>query len=61
MLFGRGTYWVDYVRREGGYDAISTAVDSFNFQVAGPNALAVIEKAAGRSLREVKFMHSAEI
>lgn len=61
VLFGRGTFWVDYVRREGGYDVAATAVDSFNFQVAGPNALAVIEKAAGSQMRDIKFMHSADI
>jgi vanillate/3-O-methylgallate O-demethylase len=61
VLFGRGTFWLDYVRRHGDYDVTSTSVDSFNFQVAGPNALAVVEKAAGRRLREVKFMHSADI
>ena len=60
-LFGRGTFWLDYMRRERGYDATSWVVDSFNFQVAGPNALAVIEKAAGVPVRDVRFMHSAEI
>lgn len=61
VLFGRGTFWVDHVLRQGDYDVSSMGVDSFNFQVAGPNALAVIEKAAGRLLRDVKFMHSIEI
>jgi vanillate/3-O-methylgallate O-demethylase len=61
VLFGRGTFWVDYVLREGDYDVTSTPVDSFNFQVAGPNALAVIEKAAGARMRDIKFMHSADI
>lgn len=60
-LFGRGTFWLDYVRRQQGYDVASWVVDSFKFQVAGPNALAVIEKAAGTRLRDVKFMHSIEI
>jgi vanillate/3-O-methylgallate O-demethylase len=61
VLFGRGTFWLDYVLRQGGYDARSWPVDSFNFQVAGPNALAVIEKAAGSRLRAVRFMHSVRI
>jgi vanillate/3-O-methylgallate O-demethylase len=60
-LFGRGTFWLDYVRREGAYDVTSRFVDSFNFQVAGPNALAVIERATGIRLRDAKFMHSTEI
>ncbi|WP_216635530.1 hypothetical protein [Croceicoccus bisphenolivorans] len=61
VLFGRGTFWLDFVARHGSYDVVSTGVDSFNFQVAGPNAIAVIEKAVGRSLRDTKFMHTAEI
>jgi vanillate/3-O-methylgallate O-demethylase len=61
MLFGRGTFWADYKLRHGNYDAESQADDWFNFQVQGPNALFVCEKAAGRSLRDIKFMHTAEI
>lgn len=61
MLFGRGTFWVEYVRANGNYDVQSEVEDWFNFQVAGPNALALLEKVARTSLREVKFMHSVEI
>ncbi len=61
MLFGRGTFWVDYKLRHGKYDASSEADDWFNFQVAGPMALATVEKACGQSLRDVKFMHSGKI
>lgn len=61
LLFGRGTFWVDYVRRNGNYNVVSEAQDGFNFQVAGPTALPLIEQVSGRSLRDVKFMHSAEI
>ncbi|PSH62120.1 aminomethyltransferase family protein [Phyllobacterium sophorae] len=61
MLFGRGTFWVDYIRRKGNYDVESVADDWFNFQVAGPTALALLEKVANRSLRDVKFMRSIEI
>ena len=61
MLFGRGTFWVDFNRRKGNYDVESRADDWFNFQVAGPTALPLLEKVAGRSLRDVKFMHSGEI
>jgi len=60
-LFGRGTFWVDYVRRNGSYDVTSHAEDGFNFQVAGPTALEVLEKASGSSLRDIKFMRSGEI
>ncbi|QHB28777.1 aminomethyltransferase [Pseudomonas monteilii] len=61
LLFGRGTFWVDYVRRKGNYNVISHAQEGFNFQVAGPTALPLIEQVCGQSLRDVKFMHSAEI
>jgi len=36
MLFGRGTFWVDYIRRHGDYNVTSAADDWFNFQVQGP-------------------------
>ena len=61
MLFGRGCFWADYKLRHGNYDATSAADDWFNFQVSGPSAIHVVEKAAGQSLRGVKFMHSGKI
>jgi vanillate/3-O-methylgallate O-demethylase len=61
LLFGRGTFWVEYVRRNGNYSVVSEVQDGFNFQVAGPTALPLIEQVSGQSLRDVKFMHSAEI
>ncbi|GJD50536.1 Vanillate/3-O-methylgallate O-demethylase [Methylobacterium crusticola] len=61
MLFGRGTFWVDYIRRNGNYSVTSEADDWFNFQVAGPTALALLEKASGANLRDIKFMRSGEI
>jgi vanillate/3-O-methylgallate O-demethylase len=61
MLFGRGTFWADYVLRHGDYDATSHADDWFNFQVSGPNALLVCEKLAGARLRDTQFMHTTEV
>src|SRR5262245_33465721 len=61
MLFGRGCFWADYKLRHGKYDATSKADDWFNLQVQGPNAIHVVEKACGKSLRDVKFMHSGKI
>lgn len=61
MLFGRGCFWADYKLRHGKYNATSQADDWFNFQVSGPKAIYVVEKAAGQSLRDVKFMHSGRI
>ena len=61
MHFGRGTFWVDYHLRNGDYNATSEADDWFNFQVQGPEAIHVVEKACGQSLRDVKFMHNGYI
>ncbi|MBC2666985.1 aminomethyl transferase family protein [Novosphingobium flavum] len=57
MLFGRGGFWADYCVRHGNYDVESQEDDWFVFQVSGPLAIHVVEKAAGRSMRDVKFMH----
>ncbi len=61
MLFGRGTFWVDHALRHGSYRVESQADDWFNFQVQGPDAIHVVEKACGQSLRDVKFMHNGRI
>lgn len=61
MLFGRGTFWVDYKLRHGSYNVTSTPDDWFNFQVSGPQAVHVVEKACGHSVRDVKFMHNTWI
>ena len=60
MLFGRGGFWVDYKLRHGRYNASSEPDDWFNFQVSGPKAIHVVEKAAGTSVRDVAFMHSGK-
>jgi vanillate/3-O-methylgallate O-demethylase len=61
MLFGRGGFWVDYKLRHGRYDAASEVDDWFNFQVSGPSAVQVVEKASGESVRGIAFMHSGKI
>jgi Glycine cleavage system T protein (aminomethyltransferase) len=61
MLFGRGTFWVDHRLRHGSYRVESQADDWFNFQVQGPDAIHVVEKAAGQSLRDVRFMYNGHI
>ena len=60
MLFGRGGFWVDYKLRQGRYRAMSEPDDWFNFQVSGPSALYVVEKAAGKSIRDIAFMYSGK-
>ena len=54
-------FWADYTLRHGNYCATSRADDWFNFQVSGPKAIYVVEKAAKQNLRDVKFMHSGKI
>jgi vanillate/3-O-methylgallate O-demethylase len=61
LLFGRGCFWADYNLRHGKYNATSEVDDLFNLQVSGPNAIFLLEKACGQSLRDVKFMHSRKI
>lgn len=61
MLFGRGGFWIDYQLRRGAYDVTSTEDDWFNFQVSGPTAVHVLEKAANCSVRDIAFMHSGVV
>ena len=56
VTFGQGSYYADYMLRKGGYNATSQEDDWFNYQVQGPNALYVMEKAAGESIRDIDFM-----
>lgn len=58
MLFGRGSFLMDFHLRKGNYRVTSEVVEGFNFQVAGPHAAAVIAKLTGVSLHDIKFMHS---
>ncbi|NPV37627.1 MAG: aminomethyl transferase family protein [Bacteroidales bacterium] len=57
MLFGRGGFWADYNLKKGNYNATSQKEDWFNYQVSGPMSIHVIERAAGKSIRDIKFMH----
>ena len=57
MTFGQGSYWADFMFRRGKYNATSDPEDWYNFQVAGPNSLYVLEKASGESLRDINFMY----
>lgn len=61
MLFGRGGYWADHMLRHGNFDVESIEDDWYNFQVSGPLAIHVVEKAAGQNMRDIKFMHSGEV
>jgi vanillate/3-O-methylgallate O-demethylase len=61
ILFGRGTFLMDFYLRRSKYNVKSHVLDYHVLQVSGPLAVNVVEKAAGQSLRDVKFMHSTKI
>ncbi|WP_201766649.1 aminomethyltransferase family protein [Sphingobium quisquiliarum] len=49
--------WLEYRLAKGGYSAAyATSISKFKFQVSGPAALAVCEKATGEPLRDIGFM-----
>lgn len=61
VLMGRGSFWLEYVRKNGNYDVESEHEDWYNFQVQGPKSLALLEAISGTDLRNIKFMHNGEI
>lgn len=50
------TLWADYVLKRGKYRATSEKVDWAKYHVQGPNALQLMERVAGESLRDIRFM-----
>jgi len=54
-------FWSTFLLSKGGYDARWKSLSTFQFQVSGPNALAVCEELAGEALADVRFMHFREI
>ena len=61
LLFGRGCFWATYNLERGNYNVTTEPEDWFNLQVSGPNAIALLEKSSGESLRDVKYMHLHKI
>lgn len=53
--------WTQFLLSKGSYDATAKRIETFQFQVSGPNALALCEQVAGQSLRDTKFMHFTEL
>ncbi|GAB3617296.1 aminomethyltransferase family protein [Okibacterium endophyticum] len=53
--------WSAFLLEKGGYDAAWREVQTFQFQVGGPTAVAVCEKVTGVSLSDVPFMHFVEV
>ncbi|MDI9941087.1 MULTISPECIES: aminomethyltransferase family protein [Rhodococcus] len=48
--------WTAWLIHTGDYDVTYTKPSRFQFQVSGPNALAVCQKVTGESLTDLKFM-----
>lgn len=49
-----------FVASKGGYDVQWREIETFQYQVSGPKALAVCEKVVGHPLTDVKFMRFAD-
>jgi vanillate/3-O-methylgallate O-demethylase len=56
MLFGRGTFYAEWMLKKGRYDVATEPDDWYNLQVSGPKALAVVENAVGAEVRDIGFM-----
>jgi len=54
-------FYTDYKLHSGKYNATSRHDDTFHYQVQGPNALYLVEKLAGESLRDISFMRFRKI
>jgi len=54
-------FYTCYKLHTGRYNAKAWQEDCFNYQVQGPNAPYVVEKAAGESLRDIGFMRFRKI
>lgn len=61
LLFGRGCFWMKYNLEKGNYNVTAEDDDWFNLQVAGPNAIALLEEVSNSDLRDVKYMHQTKI
>jgi len=55
------SWYTEFMLGKHNYDATCHIQETFNYQVSGPNALYVVEKVAGESLRDIKFMHFRNI
>ena len=60
-LHGVPSYWTEYNRQVGDYDATTQFRDTFNYQVQGPTALDVLENVTEGSLRDIDFAHFGEV
>jgi vanillate/3-O-methylgallate O-demethylase len=54
-------FYTGYKFETGRYNAKVWQEDWFKYQVQGPNALYVVEKVAGESIRDMRFMHYRKI
>lgn len=57
---GGAAYWLAYWLKEGNWNARGgiDSADEFVFVIQGPKSLAILEKATGQSLRDIKFSYT---
>jgi vanillate/3-O-methylgallate O-demethylase len=56
------TFHAEFMLKQGGYDATCHERRTFNYQVSGPKALAVIETLTGsQAVRDIRFMNVGTI
>ncbi|SDY31402.1 glycine cleavage T C-terminal barrel domain-containing protein [Halobellus clavatus] len=60
-LSANPAFWTGYKLAQSDYDASWKTVDTFNFQVQGPNSLKVLEELVDGSLRDIDFIHFADV
>jgi vanillate/3-O-methylgallate O-demethylase len=53
--------YIIHMLKKGRYNATAEVIDWANFQIAGPKAVSVVEKVAGESLHDLKWMHFRKI
>lgn len=54
-------WWPHYALNGGGYNATAEPYDCTKYHLQGPNALFVLEKAAGEHIRDLRFMRSRTV
>jgi vanillate/3-O-methylgallate O-demethylase len=62
QALGPVSTWLEYNLEKGNYAAAGVnRIGKFKFQVSGPKSIFLLERLAGRSLRDIQFMHQQTI
>jgi len=60
-LSANPAFWTGYNLERGDYDATWETVETFNFQVQGPNSVTVLEGITDGSLRDIEFINFGDV